>query len=62
MEELKTRNMIWIVINSDGTYAGVPCITWEEARELVAQKEGRRVFNIDPNMEDVTESKDGMLI
>ena len=62
MEELKTKNMIWIVINLDGTYAGVPCITWEEARELVAQKEGRRVFNIDPNMEDVTESKDGMLI
>ena len=62
MEELKTKNMIWIVINPDGTYAGVPCLTWKEARELVAQKEGRRVFNIDPIMEDVTESKDGLLI
>ena len=62
MEELKALNMIWIVINPDGTYAGVSCLTWEEAKELVAQKEGRRVFNIDPIMEDVTESKDGMLI
>ena len=61
MEELKALNMIWIVINSDGTYAGTPCLTWEEARELVAQKEGRRAFNLDPNEEDVTENKDGLI-
>lgn len=53
--------MIWIVINPDGTYAGVPCLTWEEARELVAQKKGRRVFNLDPNEEDVTENENGLI-
>lgn len=61
MEELKICNMIWIVINPDGTYAGVPCLTWEEARDLAAQREGRRIFNLDPDEEDVTESNNGLI-
>lgn len=61
MEKLKALEMIWIVINHDGKYAGRPCTSWEEARELAAQEEGRRIFNLDPNMEDVTESEDGLI-
>lgn len=61
MEELKALDMIWIVINPDGTYAGTPCLTWEAARELVAQRKGRRVFNLDPNEEDVTENENGLI-
>ena len=61
MEELKALDMIWIVINPDGTYAGIPCLTWEEARELASQKEGRRIFNLDPNEEDVTENENGLI-
>ena len=53
--------MIWIVINPDSTYAGVPCLSWEEARELAAQKEGRRIFNVDPNEEDVTDHPNGLI-
>lgn len=61
MEELKSRDMIWIVINPDSTYAGVPCLSWEEARELAAQKEGRRIFNVNPNEEDVTDHPNGLI-
>lgn len=44
------------VINANGTYAGMPCVTYEEARELAAQQEGRKIFEIwvedDDNDED----------
>lgn len=44
-------NEFWIVINSNGTYAGIPCATFEEATELAAQKEGRRIFLVCENYE-----------
>lgn len=34
----------YAVINPDGTYAGVPCIAFEEALQLALQREGRRIF------------------
>ena len=34
-----TENYRFCVINANGTYAGVPCVTYEEARELAAQQE-----------------------
>ncbi len=61
MNELKQAKMLWIVLNPDGTYAGVPCLSWEEAREMVAQKEGRWVLNVDPVIEDVTNSANGLI-
>ena len=41
-------SMTYVVINPDGTYAGVPCETLDEARELAAQKTGRVVGRIVP--------------
>ncbi len=61
MNELKQAKMLWIVLNPDGTYAGVPCLSWEEAREMVAQKKGRWVLNVDPVIEDVTNSANGLI-
>lgn len=34
------------VINANGTYAGMPCVTYEEARELAAAADGRKMFRI----------------
>lgn len=34
----------YCVINPDGTYAGVFCVTLEEARELASMREGRVIF------------------
>ena len=36
--------ILWIVLNPDGTYAGVPCESFEEARELYLAKEGRTIY------------------
>ena len=35
---------MYVVLNPDGTYAGVPCESYEEARELAAQKQGRGIY------------------
>lgn len=40
------ENLSYAVINPDGTYAGAPCTSEEEARELAAQKEGRVVVKL----------------
>ena len=36
----------YAVINADGTYAGVPCTSEEEARELANQKDGRVIVEL----------------
>lgn len=60
MKELKwSSKLIWVVINPDGTYAGAPCVTWEEALELSSQREGRRIYIIDIREDDVTNCKYG---
>lgn len=38
----------YVVLNPDGTYAGVPCESYEEARELAAQVEGRGIYELSP--------------
>lgn len=44
-----TRDFDWdddlyAVINDDGTYAGIPCLSESEAQELANQKPGREIF------------------
>ena len=38
---VNNEKLCYAVINPDGTYAGVPCTSIDEARDLAAQKEGR---------------------
>ena len=47
-EAVKVNNetLKFAVINPDGTYAGVPCTSEEEARELAAQREGRVIVEL----------------
>lgn len=45
--------MFTVVINPDGTCAGVPCKSEEEARELANQKEGRKIFSVKDNFKIV---------
>lgn len=37
-------DLLWAVIKADGTYAGAPCFSWEEARELSNQHKGSKIF------------------
>lgn len=34
----------WAVVKADGSFAGVPCASYEEARDLAAQHEGSKIF------------------
>ena len=37
-------DLLWAVIKADGTYAGAPCLSQEEARELSNQHKGSKIF------------------
>lgn len=37
---------LWAVIKADGTFAGAPCVSLEEATELANQHEGSHVYNL----------------
>jgi hypothetical protein len=52
---INNENLKYAVINPDGTYAGVPCVTEEEARELAAQKEGRVIVKLQAITEELKE-------
>ena len=56
-ESVKVNNEVlkYAVINPDGTYAGVPCTSEEEARELAAQKEGRVIVKLGTLIENLEE-------
>ena len=41
----------YIVIKKDGSVAGVPCSTYEEARELSNNHEGSKIFELKPHKE-----------
>lgn len=41
-----TWEELYAVIKQDGTFAGVPCLCWEEAAILAAGHEGSRIFKL----------------
>jgi hypothetical protein len=56
--EVNNETLRYAVINPDGTYAGVPCTSEEEARELAAQKEGRIIVELGALKEGIFDSKE----
>lgn len=58
---MTNENMFWVVINENNTYAGSPCLSFEEARELANQKEGRKIYIIEKILDEVTDSENGLL-
>lgn len=52
MRDFDWLDNLYCVIKDDGTYAGTPCRTYEEAILLSEQHEGSKIFtlllNIDP--------------
>ena len=45
----------WAVGKADGSFAGVPCASYEEARDLAAQHEGSKIFFLayEPDEDDI---------
>lgn len=44
MRDFDFNSSLWAVVKNNGEYAGVPCTSYEEARDLAAQHEGARIF------------------
>ena len=44
MRDFDFDSALWAVVKNNGEYAGVPCTSYEEARDLAAQHKGARIF------------------
>lgn len=44
MRDFDWNDVRWAVVKEDGSFAGVPCTSYKEARELSAQHEGAKIF------------------
>lgn len=46
MRDFEWNDHLWCVVKDDGTFAGKPCLAWEEAREIQAQHEGAHIYEL----------------
>lgn len=51
MRDFGILDNLWCVVKEDGTFAGIPCRTIEEARELAAQHENSMIFTMHFDLE-----------
>lgn len=58
MRDFDWFDELWCVVKNDGSFAGKPCITVEEAIELSAQHEGSKVFDMKLNTWAIADYED----
>lgn len=58
MRDFAWTDTLYCVIKDDGTFAGVPCLSYEEARELSNQHEGSMIYEMSPTLDDTDEDWD----
>lgn len=46
MRDFEWDGAIWAVVNEDGIFVGVPCLSYEEAKELVNQHENSHIYTM----------------
>ena len=44
MRDFDFNSALWAVVKNNGEYAGVPCTSYEEARDLAGQHKGAKIF------------------
>lgn len=61
MKNCDWTDVRWAVVKADGTFAGVPCASYEEARDLAAQHEDSKIFFLayEPDEPDDIDSDEG---
>lgn len=47
MRDFEWDDAIWAIVSEDGTFVGVPCLFYEEAKELVIQHENSHIYATD---------------
>lgn len=58
MKDFDLTDRLWAVVKKDGTFAGVPCTSYGEARDLAAQHEGAKIFFLDYEPDEESEDID----
>ena len=60
MRDFDFDSALWAVVKNNGEYAGVPCTSYEEARDLAAQHKGARIFFLayEPDEDDEPDEPD----
>ena len=58
MRDFDWLDELYCVVKEDGTFAGVPCRSFEEAVELSSQHEGSKIFNMYLDNYSVWEEED----
>lgn len=53
MRDFAWNDTLYAVIKDDGNFAGAPCTSFDEARELAAQHPGAKVFGLIRELEDL---------
>lgn len=46
MRDFDFNDNLWCVVKADGSFAGIPCTSYEEAQELAFQHEGSAIFSM----------------
>lgn len=46
MRDFGWRDELWCVVNNDGSFAGMPCLSYGEARDLAAQHRSSQIFKL----------------
>lgn len=46
MKDFDWNDKLWCVVKADGSFAGVPCLSADEARELSYQHEGSWIYSM----------------
>lgn len=47
---------LWAVVKDNGDFAGNPCLSWEEAREISANHEGSKIYEMALDRDQINES------
>lgn len=47
---------LWCVVKNSGKFAGSPCLSWEEARELSANHQGSKIYKMGLDRDQINES------
>ena len=53
---------LWCVVNDDGSFAGSPCLSWEEARELSAYHDGSRIYEMNLDKDQIHNDEEDLSV
>lgn len=53
MRDFDWNDTLYAVIKNDGNFAGAPCTSFDEARELAAQHSSAKIFGLIREFEDL---------